>query len=363
MSDKVSTKNNYKFTQKYNSETYLEEIEVITSKDQLDKFFQKALTEITKVASAPGFRKGRVPTNVVMANRYNEIADRSIELLVSDALKEKGEIKPTPLDIISIISVRNISEDKESDIAITLGYLPFPEVKLPNLESIKIKKTDSKKTNKEEVEKEIENVWFSYAGQKDPNIKKEDFKKELINDEFIKESGIINDDSNIKSYEDLYTFIEDYINKTYERSSEIDWENQILSEMVKSSEFTHSEGILAKELDRRIENYLGKFKEIGVDPEEYLKKNNVNLDDLKKEWSEKADHDVKLELVLQSYGHENHIHPSEEEMQSELSKLDQNTKKMYNFDEDRLRNLVNYYYVNNKSYIDLVSKIKKQNEN
>lgn len=357
MADNKST-NNYKFTQKYNPETYLEEIEVIASKDVFDKFFEIALEEVMKVASAPGFRKGKVPKNTVLASRYSEIADRSVELVVSDALKEKGEIHPRPLDMISILSVKNVSENNDSDLLITLGYLPYPEVTLPKIEEIKVVKPEANKTTKEEIEKEIENVWFSYAGKMDPQVKKEDFKKELITEDFVKKSGIANDENKITDYQSLYDFVEKYINSTYERNVEIEWDNAIFKEAVKKTQFKHAEGVIAKELDRRVENYLGKFKEIGVDPEEYLKKNNVNLDDLKKEWSEQAEHDVKLELMLQEYGHENHIHPSEEEMQQELSKLDPNTKKMYNFDEDRLRSLINYYYVNNRAYIDFANKVK-----
>jgi len=359
MSDKSGNKK-YNITQKYNSESFLEEIEAKVDKNSFDKFFEKALDDLMKVATAPGFRKGKVPRNVVLANRYSEIADRAVELAARDIIKSIGELKPKPLDAITIKSVKSASEDANSDLVITLAYLPFPEVVLGDYSKIEYKNPEVKTATNEEVEKEVINVWFSYAQKLDQNTKKEDFKKENITEDFCKKAGIYNDESKISNYEDLYKFVEDYINRSYVQSSSFESENLIIKEALEKTKFVNSEGLVSKELDRRLQNYLGKFKEIGVDPEEYLKKNNVNLDDLKNEWKSQAEHDVKLELLLQEYGKQNHIHPSEEELKDELSKLDTETKKMYNFDEERLRSLISYYYVNNKAYLDLVNKIKNK---
>lgn len=47
-----------KITQKYNADTFLEEVECVVPKVDVDKNFEKAVDLIIKTAVAPGFRKG-----------------------------------------------------------------------------------------------------------------------------------------------------------------------------------------------------------------------------------------------------------------------------------------------------------------
>lgn len=344
--------------QSFNKETFLEEIEFIVPKADFDEYFQKSLTEIAKSASAPGFRKGKVPKNVVLANKYNQIADRAVELAINDAVTNIGDLEPKPLEPFHVKSIDPATDDKNGDLKVVLTYLPLPDVKLPDFDKIKVEKPESKKATKEEVEQELTNIWFAYAQKLNPEVKKEDFKKDLITEEFLKDSGIMTENEDINSLEALEKFIEEFINRTYEQSTMVDYDEKIKDAIVKSAKFEKVEAIIKREVEKRAENYLSKFKEIGMDPVEYLQKNNVKIEDLKADWETQSDRDVKFELVLQEYGKVNKIEPTEEEIQSELSKLDPETKKNYNNDEDRLRSLINYYYVNNKSYIDLFEKIR-----
>lgn len=354
-------KKTLKYSQNYNDKTFKEEIEFVIKSEEFDTFFQKAYAEIAKNASAKGFRKGKVPQNIVLTNYYPQIADRAVELAVVDHLARIDNIEPKPLEPFIIQSIDYIEcENKEKkDIKIIVSYLPTPSVKIVDVDKIKIESKKAKKATEEEVENEIKNIWFSYAQKLDPNTKQEDYSKDKITQEFLTNSGINKENPEIKSVEDLKKFVENYINETYKRSSEMDLEEEIRKELIKLSDFSKVDGIIERELSKRVETYLEKFRQIGMNPEEYLQKSNINIDDLKKEWREKAEEDVKFEILLQEYGKANGIAPTEEEIQSEISKLDNETKKMYNFDEDRLRKLITYYFINNKSYMELMDKVKK----
>lgn len=345
------------YTQKYNSDTHLEEVEIIYPKEDFDKNFDKAVDEVSKTATAKGFRKGNVPKNVVLANNYPQISDRSIEISVQDALKNIPPFEPKPMDVLNIQSVNPVGDDGKDGLKITLTYLPFPEIKLGDYSKIKVSKPEPKKASSEEVDKEVENVWHFYAKRIDPEVKKEDFDAKKIDKEFFEKSGMINENPDIDSYEKFRNFIETYINGTHIQENQLEWENNLKSEIVKASEYSHYEGLVERELERRVESYLARFKDIGMEPEEYLKKNNVNLEDLKKEWRPGAEEDLKFELVLQEYGRVNNIQPTEEEIESELAKLDAETRKMYNSDEDRLRSMITYYFVNSKSFKEIAELI------
>lgn len=353
---------NFKISQTYNTETYLEEIEIIVPKDEFDKYFEVALEKVRKTTTAPGFRKGTVPRNVVLANRYNQIADASVEIVVNEAIKDLDNLDPKPLEPFVVKSISSVSEDANSDLKIILTYLPMPKVELADISKIKVEKKEAKKTDAEEIAKEIQNIWFAYAQKLDPETKKEDYAKEKIDSEFLEKSGITAENPDIKSFEDLEKFIEEYINRTYEQSANIDLDNAIRDEIIKESKYTKIDALVNRELEKRVENYLSRFKEIGMDPKEYLEKNNVNLDDLKKEWKEQAEKDVKFEMILQEYGRQKEIKPSEEEIVSELSKLDPQTRKTYDNDEERLRSLISYYFVNNKAYVELFNLVRENSK-
>jgi hypothetical protein len=74
------------------------------------------------------------------------------------------------------------------------------------------------------------------------------------------------------------------------------------------------------------------------------------------------DLDVKFEIILQQYGDDNKINPTEEEVLAELSRLDNETKKSYDYDEERLKRLITYYFVNNRAYLAIFKEIKDNNK-
>src|SRR5687767_177 len=128
----------FNIKQSFNKETFLEEIEILVPKADFDKYFEKAVELIIKTSTAPGFRKGKVPKNVVLANRYNDIADRAVELTVNDAVKDLGDLDPKPLEPFHVQSIDSAGEDANADLKITLTYLPMPKVELPDFSKIKV---------------------------------------------------------------------------------------------------------------------------------------------------------------------------------------------------------------------------------
>jgi FKBP-type peptidyl-prolyl cis-trans isomerase (trigger factor) len=345
-----------KITQKYNADTFLEEIECVVSKVDVDKNFEKAVGEIMKTAVAPGFRKGHVPKNAVLKQNLQQISDKAIDISIQLAAENIVNLTPRPLEPLS---VQSINPGEDGAIVIKFAYIPYPDVKLGDMEKIKVSKLDAKKATSEEVEKEITNIWFHYASRLDPELKKEDFSESKIDADFFEKSEIKKDNPALTSYLELKKFIEEYINQTYESDANINWEKLVQDEIVKKAEYIKAEALVEKELDKRLQNYKAKFTQIGMDADEYMKSSNVKIDELKAEWKPQAEKDVKLELVLQKYGEIKKFEPSEEEIKENLSSLDAETKKMYDNDEVRMRALIRYYFINQKSYNDILASVRE----
>ncbi len=336
----------YSFTQKYNDTTFHEEIEAVVSKEEFAKLVAKAKSDVQKNASYKGFRKGNVPENVLMSVYGTEISDQAINHAINTALQNFEDIRPRPIEPIH---VENVKVDDDGNLVILYAYLPSPEV---NVEIPKpgVKKPKPKKVKQDEVEKEVQNVWFHYAKNINPDVKKEDYNADDIGDDFFEKSGVKNENPNINSLQDLREFIEKYLQSLSLQEADIALRDSIRDALISNSKFEKLEGIVSKELDNRIEKYKSQFTSLGIDPDDYLKEKDVNLDALRDEWRDKAEQDIKFELCLQQYGREQQIEPTQEEIDAEIAKLDEQTKKHYNNDVQMLTSLVRYYYVNQKSF-------------
>lgn len=345
-----------KITQKYNTETYLEEIECVVEKEDFDKNFEKALDAVTKVATAAGFRKGHVPRNVVLRNNLQQISDRAIDISIQQAAETITDLDPRPLEPLSI---KSITPTDNGGLTIIFTYIPFPSVKLGKIDQIKVKKEKDKEATEEEITKELENIWFHYQGRRDSSIKKEDFNESKLDEEFFTQTEIKKDNPALTSKESLKDFITNYLNQSYESDGMMNWEKLVQDEIVKNAEYIKVEALIEKELEKRLQNYKAKFVQIGMNADDYMKQNNVDEESLKKEWAPQAERDVKLELVLQKYGEEKGYEPTEEEILENLAQIDPETKKSYGNDELRLRSLIKYYFVNQKSYNDIMAQVRK----
>lgn len=348
-----------KTTQRYNPETFLEEIEYVISQDEFDQLFEKATELVTKEVTVPGFRKGHAPKNAVLKNHFQAISDKAINLAIDIAVRNLPELQPRPLDLLN---VKSVMPAKDGGFTILFTYIPMPEIKLGEFDKVKVKKNEPKKATDEEVEKELAAVWLHYYQKVNSEAKKEDFNFDKLDGDFFEKTDIKKDNPNITNAEELKSFLKDYINHTYDADRDIEWERQVQEELIKASSFKKIEALIEKELENRVKNYKARFEQIGMNAEEYMQKNNVKEEDLKADWKPEAERDIKFELILQKYGEENKFEPSEEEMEQNLSSLDDETKKIHASDPDRLKSLIRYYYINQKSYKDILEKVKANSE-
>jgi FKBP-type peptidyl-prolyl cis-trans isomerase (trigger factor) len=345
-----------KYTQKYNSETFFEEIEAVIPQSIVDKNFNKAVELVQKTAVMPGFRKGKVPKDIVMSKFIQDISDRAINLCIEESVKNLKDLKPTPLEPLNIT---NFKKDEDSgNLVVTFTYVPRPDVELGTLDNIKVGEVKPKEVSDEEVEKELENLCFEYSRNQNPELKREEFKLKDLKDDFIETSGITKQYPEVKTMDDLRNFVRDFIANTYKSSAQTDWEQNVRKKIVEKCKFVKEEGLVQKELDKRIESYKERFSQIGLNPDEYLKEKNIDLEKLREEWKPQVEEDIKLELVLQKYGAEKKFAPSDEELKQNLQSLDKEVKKRYNNDVETLESLIRYYYINQKSYEDIMNLVK-----
>ncbi len=168
---------------------------VVPSKDVADKL-NISLEKISKDVEIEGFRKGKVPLNIVKQrfgqNALNQTLDELIQSTSNEVIRENNlrlAIKPK-------VDVKNFGEEKDLEYIMTLELLP--QFKTEDIKKIKLTKFVSK-VNEEDYKKTLDTL-----SQTQQNFQKKDGKvvqngdgvllnlKPTYNNEIVKEALIEN---------------------------------------------------------------------------------------------------------------------------------------------------------------------------
>ena len=168
---------------------------IIPSKDVTDKL-NGSLDKISKDVEIEGFRKGKVPLNIVKQrfgqNALNQTLDELIQTTSNEVIR-KNNLK---LSIKPKVDVKNFEEEKDLEYIMTLELLP--EFKTEDIKKIKLTKFVSK-VNEEDYKKTLDTL-----SQTQQNFQKKDGKivqngdgvllnlRPTYNNEVVKEALIEN---------------------------------------------------------------------------------------------------------------------------------------------------------------------------
>ena len=168
---------------------------IIPSKDVTDKL-NGNLDKISKDVEIEGFRKGKVPLNIVKQrfgqNALNQTLDELIQSTSNEVIR-KNNLK---LAIKPKVDVKNFGEEKDLEYIMTLELLP--EFKIEDIKKIKLTKFISK-VNEEDYKKTLDTI-----SQTQQNFQKKDGKivqngdgvllnlRPTYNNEVVKEALIEN---------------------------------------------------------------------------------------------------------------------------------------------------------------------------
>ena len=106
-------------------------------KDNIDKEFDEALEKYAGEIKLPGFRKGKVPVEVIKSRYKEAIREEVINQVVEKAVFEK--IEKDKIKIISRPEVLKIDHEDGKDLSADIQVEVFPAVELPYLETLEVK--------------------------------------------------------------------------------------------------------------------------------------------------------------------------------------------------------------------------------
>lgn len=115
------------------------ELFVELSQEDLDKFIGKAEAEIARDLEVDGFRKGKVPKNLI--RKYVDakaILDAGMEIALRESLAET--IRERDLDVLNVSDLK-VKENSPNKLLYSVMVIQFPEISIEKI-NFKIKKRD-----------------------------------------------------------------------------------------------------------------------------------------------------------------------------------------------------------------------------
>lgn len=123
-------------------------IEVEVTSEEFENYYTQALSEISKGVELPGFRKGKVPEKIVEEKVSQEgVLSEASEAAVRDTWIKI--VKESKVEAVSQPKVEIIKVARGNPFVFTAEFEILPEIKLPDLKSIKVEKKEIKIEEKE----------------------------------------------------------------------------------------------------------------------------------------------------------------------------------------------------------------------
>lgn len=156
--------------------------------------------------------------------------------------------------------------------------------------------------------------------------------KELpeLDDEFAK------DVSEFDTLDELKADLKKQISERKEKDAKVDFENQVLEQVVENMEVEVPECMNEQKCDEMIQDYSYRLQMQGIDLATYLQYLGQTMEQFKAQFAEGAKKQVLVSLALDAIVDAEKIEATEEEIDAEIAKL----AEQYNMDADQIKTAV-----------------------
>ena len=294
-----------------------------------ESYFEKALNKIGENVELPGFRKGKAPKNILLANvKEIHILEEMAELALGEhypkiMLEEKIDAIGRP-----DIAITKLARNNPLGFKITVAVLP--EIKLADYKKVaKDILNEDKTTDKDMVvtDEELENTIMDIRKSRAPKVHMAEAGKEgeenkitepelpAFDDEFVKGLGPFENVADFK--EKLKENLKlEKINAQKEKTR-----LKIIEKIIDDSSMDVPALLTNLEVDKILYRMESDITQMGLKFEDYLKHLNKTVEDLKKEFEKDGEKKAKLSLILNEIAKIEDIKADPEQVAMEVAHL------------------------------------------
>ncbi len=305
--------------------------------DIFESYFTKALKKLGENVALDGFRKGKVPENVLLS-KIPEIS--ILEEMAEMALAEHYPkiLEQEKIDAISHPQISITKLARKNPLGFKIKTATMPDFTLPEYKNIakeilrsdlgNSKRSDFEVTN-EDVENTIMDIRKSRAPKKhvaehvhDENVphehKEEEIKEEdlpAFNDEFVQALGPFTDVMDFK------TKLKENIKIEKENAQKEKTRLKMIEKIIDATKIEVPEILIDLEVNKILYRMESDITTMGLKFEDYLKHLNKTIEDIKKEFRGDGEKKAKLALVLNKISTEEKIVADEEQIAKEVAQI------------------------------------------
>lgn len=270
--------------------------------------YQNLLKENTKKADVKGFRKGKVPADLVESEISQslrlETFEKLIPLYLSTALQKENISPVAPPDYKDFPKLEG-----EEDITFTVEITVMPEFKLGNLKKIKIEK-ETVEVPAKEVDEALENIFKN---------NKSKFKE--MNNDWAKETGKLIGNTEITNMKELRKYVEDTLKSQKEHMLKHKQEDSALEQAIKLSEIEIPEPAIKYEALEREHSFERDMQQRSIKIEDFLKANNITLEKMRELWLKDAKQALETDVFLRTYAKDRNLQFSDEDLAKKIEDI------------------------------------------
>jgi FKBP-type peptidyl-prolyl cis-trans isomerase (trigger factor) len=321
--------------------------------EAFEKFRTHAMKHVSEHVEVPGFRKGKVPADVLEKHVspmavLQEMADHAFNEFYPKMLDEHK------IDAIGNPAIQVTKIAAGNPLGFTIRTATMPEVTLPDYKTIakkEGKKIETEVTD-EELEKAITELKKMRAQQEKPQseaateeVKEGEEKKEEVlpelTDEYVKALGPFENVADFKT-----KFRENLKNEKEHREHE---KNRlaIIEKILGETKVEVPSLLIESELNRMLYQMQSDISRMGLSYEDYLKHLNKSEEAIREEFKPDAEKRVKMELAMREIAKKEKIEPKEEDIAPQVEAL---MKQYPGADLDRARVYITEMLTNDKVF-------------
>jgi trigger factor len=328
------------------------EIEGELSADVFETYFNKALKAIGEHVEIDGFRKGKIPENVLLskvpeAQILGEMAEMALSEHYPKILEENK------IDAISRPEISITKLVRNNPLGFKIKTAVMPEMTLPNYKDIAKKVlSDIKEEDKkvEPTEKEIDDTIMDIRKSRAPKIhmkdlpadskegeaekhthehkegevcdhedhKEKEIKEEelpLFNDEFVQALGPFKDITDFKDK------LKENIKLEKENQLKEKTRLKIVEKIIDDTKVELPDILVVVEFDKILYRMESDITQMGLKFEDYLKHLNKTVTEIRKEFRNDAEKKARLALVLNKIATDEKIEADKEQVAKEVAMI------------------------------------------
>jgi len=329
------------------------QFKITIPKEEFDKEYKAILKKELEDTNIKGFRKGKVPGDLVEPHVGHTLKIQAIEKLIPQYL-EKALVQEDVLPIAPPAYKEFPNFEKDSDLEFTINITVMPEFKMGNLKELEIKKEEVS-VSKKEVDEALDRL---HQNQKT--------KAEEINEDWAKEIIKLLRLDDVKDLKGLRKHIKDAILSQKEHLIHHKLEDEALKGAIKISNIEIPQPAIDYEASEREHAFITDMQQKGIDIDQFLKANNVTLEKMREMWKEDAKEALQTDVFLKLYSDERKVEVTDKDLEKKIELIKKSTPEQTDpsiFKDTRWKEYIRSVEQKEKAFhqfLDEVIKVEKK---